>query len=233
MTTNPPFRLDDWHRLLFGLASWPFLLEVLLRTSVTWGLLILTTRLLGRRTAAQYTLFDLSMTVTLAAAIGVPLQASNRGMLPPFIIAIVAIGLQRVLTGLSVRHRRIENVITTDVSLILQDGRLNLTELQRNLLPREKIYEVLRLRGVRQLGEISRLYMEPSGNFSIVLDPTPRPGLMVIPRFDTELRDEATAPGWYACRSCGQTAQAEREPDSKCTECGMSVWTPAGLALKS
>jgi uncharacterized membrane protein YcaP (DUF421 family) len=50
-------------------------------------------RLLGRWVAAQYTLFEISIVVTLAAAIGVPLQASNRGMLPPFVIALVAVAL--------------------------------------------------------------------------------------------------------------------------------------------
>ena len=86
-----PFRLDDWHRFLFGNASWTFLLEVLLRTSITYILILVAMRLLGRRIAAQYTLFEISIVVTLAAAIGVPLQAANRGMLPPFIIALVAV----------------------------------------------------------------------------------------------------------------------------------------------
>jgi hypothetical protein len=55
-----PFGLIDWHRFLFGNASQPFLLEVLLRTSVTYVLLIVAMRLLGRRVAGQYTLFEIS-----------------------------------------------------------------------------------------------------------------------------------------------------------------------------
>lgn len=52
----PSFGLTDLHRFLFGNASWQFLLEVMLRTGVTYVLLIVTMRLLGRRVVSQYTL---------------------------------------------------------------------------------------------------------------------------------------------------------------------------------
>ncbi|WOD13987.1 DUF421 domain-containing protein [Paraburkholderia kirstenboschensis] len=106
-----PFSLTDWHRFLFGNASWPFLLEVLLRTSVTYVLLIVVMRLLGRRVAGQYTLFEISIAVTLAAAVGVPLQAADRGLLPPVVIAVVVIVLQRLIARTGSTHRRLETLI--------------------------------------------------------------------------------------------------------------------------
>jgi len=136
-----PFRLDDWHRFLFGNASWLFLFEVLLRTSVTYLLIVVTMRLLGRRIAAQYTLFEISIVVTLAVATGIPLHASNRGVLPPLIIALVAVVLQRFFSRIGAAHRRIETLLSTDVSLPVRDGRFELKELSRAALPREKIYE--------------------------------------------------------------------------------------------
>lgn len=165
---SPPFRLTDWHRFLFGNASWHFLLEVLLRTCATYVLLVIAMRLLGRRVAAQFTLFEISIVVTLAAAIGVPLQAANRGMLPPFLIALVAVALQRIIAAAGITHRRVETMISTDVTLLAREGRLEHAELARAAMPREKVYEAMRLAGWQHLGQISRLYMEPSGAFSFI-----------------------------------------------------------------
>ena len=145
-------------------------------------------RLLGRRIAAQYTLFEISIVVTLAVATGIPLHASNRGVLPPLIIALVAVVLQRFFSRIGAAHRRIETLLSTDVSLLVRDGRFELKELSRAALPREKIYEAMRLRGLQHMGQISRLYMEPSGAFSFVLAQPARPGLSAIPEFDEELR---------------------------------------------
>jgi uncharacterized membrane protein YcaP (DUF421 family) len=226
-----PFRLNDWHRFLFGNASWHFLLEVFLRTGVTYVLLVVAMRLLGRRVAAQYTLFEISIVVTLAAAIGVPLQAANRGMLPPFIIALVAVGLQRLLARTGATNRRFETFISTDVSLLVRDGQFEFAELARAAMPREKIYEALRLRGLQHLGQVSRLYMEPSGAFSVTLARAPRPGLSALPSFDDELRDEAHPPGWYACLNCGHVLQTEVQPKERCAVCAATRWTGAAQEL--
>lgn len=228
-----PFRLDDWHRFLFGNASWPFLFEVLLRTSVTYILIVVAMRLLGRRVAAQYTLFEISVVVTLAAAIGVPLQAANRGMLPPFIIALVAVVLQRLLARVGAAHRRIETFISTDVSLLVRDGRFELNELVRAAMPREKFYEAMRLRGLQHLGQISRLYMEPSGAFSVVLADPVAPGLSVLPEFDDELRRESQAPGWSACLNCGHTVKTGNQEAEACSECSASIWVNAARELEA
>lgn len=223
-----PFSLSDWHRFLFGNASWPFLLEVLLRSGVTYVLLVIAMRLLGRRVAAQYTLFEISIVVTLAAAIGVPLQAANRGLLPPFLIALVAIVLQRLIARAGITHRRVETMISTDVTLLARDGRFELSELGRAAMPRQKVYEAMRFQGWQHLGQISRLYMEPSGKFSFIPARPARPGLSVLPEIDAELRDEARVDGFRACLHCGNTVETvDGEPDDArtCEHCGSHNWT--------
>ncbi|MDR5740792.1 MULTISPECIES: YetF domain-containing protein [unclassified Caballeronia] len=223
---HPPFRLTDWHRFLFGNTSWHFLLEVLLRTSLTYVLLVMTMRLLGRRVAAQYTLFEISIVVTLAAAIGVPLQAANRGMLPPLLIALVAVGLQRLIARAGITNRRVETMVATDVTLLARDGRLDHAELVRTAMPREKIFEAMRIGGWQHLGQVSRLYMEPSGRFSFIPARPAKPGLSVLPAVDEELRAEARVDGWSACTHCGNTVGADGSA-AACDNCGAREWTYA------
>lgn len=219
------FRLTDLHRFLFGNASWPFLIEVLIRTSATFVLLLVAMRLLGRRVAGQYTLFEISLVVTLAAAIGVPLQASNRGMIPPFLIVAVVIVVQRVLARAGARHRRLETLIATDVTLLVRDGQLDYSALRSAAMPREKIFEAMRIHGWQHLGQIGRLYMEPSGAFSFIPAQPPRPGLSVLPAIDDELIDESREQGWSACVHCGHSIECTDAADTICENCGWNIWT--------
>src|SRR5215210_4335030 len=93
-----PIQLTDWHRILAGGTPWTFLLEVMLRAAFTYLLLLVAMRLLGKRVAAQLTLFELSMVVTMAAVIGIPLQVPDRGLLPALAVLLVAVAFQRGLS---------------------------------------------------------------------------------------------------------------------------------------
>ena len=224
---SAPFHLLDLHRILFGNAPWLFLVEVWLRTTITYALLVGCMRFLGRRVAAQFTLFEISIVVTLAAAIGVPLQASTRGLLPPLIIAIVVILLQRTLTRFGVRHRQFETMISTDLTTLVRDGVLQIAGMQQTNIGRKKVFELMRLNGYQHLGQISRAYMEPSGSVSVVRAGQQHPGLSVIPDFDRELVLEGQAKGYFACSRCGFTTISKEAPSSVCTVCGANSWVPA------
>lgn len=225
--------LTDWHRLLVGKLPWTFLIEVLLRASVIYLLLMLAMRLLGKRVAAQLTLFELSVVVTLAATIGVPLESSKHGLLPAMVILAVVILLHRGLSLLALRHRGIEKVMSGDIALLVQDGCLLLHNLRRVVLPREKLYAILRGSGVQHLGEVGRLYLEPSGSFTLIRAQPPAPGLSILPDFDAELRREAMLRERFVCQSCGKPAAAAGQPTTPCPVCGAGEWTEAVETLRT
>jgi len=106
-----------------------------------------------------------------------------------------------------------------DVTLLVRDGMLQVDALDRAVLTREDIFAALRARGIHQLGEVARFYLEPNGSFALVKRPDPEPGLSVW-------RDGAGAPEQLerdhrlqACVGCGQIARAgDLEPCEGCHE---------------
>src|SRR5205809_8135052 len=83
--------LGDWSRILFGSVSAAFFIEVFIRILVFYILLVLSMRLMGKRMSSQLSRNELASLVVLAAAIGVPLQSPERGILPAVIIAAIII----------------------------------------------------------------------------------------------------------------------------------------------
>jgi uncharacterized membrane protein YcaP (DUF421 family) len=226
------FSLADWHRILIGEAPWTFLIEVFIRAGLTYALIMLAMRFLGRRVASQYTLFELSVVVTLAGAIGVPLQAQERGMLPPLIIMAAVILFQRTVARLSMNHHKVNVAVAGEVLNVINNGRLQLDILRKTVLSREKIFALLRMRNIQHLGQLSRVYIEPSGSISVVLTDCPCPGLPIIPEIDQELREAIASRTHYACISCGHTVKREEEPRQACEYCKTERWIPAAEELE-
>ncbi len=219
--------LGDWHRLLLGDLPWTFLLEVVARASFIYILVMFAMRGLGKRVAAQLTVFELSIVVALAATVGVPLEAANKGLLPPVIILVVVIIMQRILSELAFRHHRFDWASSGDVIALMRDGKLLLGCMKKSGLSRERLFAVLRAARIEHLGQIRAMYLEASGAFTLVRAEPPVPGLSILPGFETTLRQEARTHHRFVCASCGALDTQSSRPRSACQACSGTAWTEA------
>ena len=216
----------DWTRLLVGATSWIFLVEVALRAIVVYVALSFAVRIVGHRVAANLTLFELSVAVTLAATAGVVLESPDRGLLPALVVIFTNVALHRGISYWGVRRAAVERVITGRTVTILIDGVLVIRRLSRQSLSHDRLFSMLRARGIQQLGELSRIYSEPSGAYSVVHAQDAQPGLSVLPSFENALRDEAQCTDKRACERCGFTV-ARDKAHAACERCGHSGWAHA------
>jgi len=222
--------LGDWARLFVGEVPASFYLEAIIRVVFIYLLLLGCMRLMGNRMGAVLTRNEMIAMVSLAAANGVALMAPDRGLLPVVVVAGVIIGYQKLIAWRAYHHPKFESVVLDDVSVLVEDGRLNLDKLSASVLSREQFLGRLRNESISNLGAVQRAYQEANGAFSILLFEEPRPGLSILPLVDTDYRaEQAKAPGQFACGSCGNLLASKQEPTSKCARCGEQQWQPAVL----
>jgi len=81
----------EWKRVLMGNLPWTFLAEVAFRGVLIYVLLLFAIRVMGKRVAGQLSLSELAIMVTLGAAIGVPMEVADNGLLPGIVLLLVAI----------------------------------------------------------------------------------------------------------------------------------------------
>jgi hypothetical protein len=170
----------------------------------------------------------LTIIVTLGAAIGVPLQAPDRGMVPAVVILLVAVVYQRGLNFWTFKSRRAEVTLQGDVSVMVKDGLLELPSMKSVVLSKERLFSVLRQEGLVHLGQVKRAYLEADGRFSIYQNQEPPPGLCLIPAGDKDLFEKQfLVPDQYACRNCGHVVRDGRRSPDACSRCGFQCWSPA------
>lgn len=223
--------LGTLQRLLMGDAPWIFLVEILVRTVAIYIVLFIVMRLMGKRMAAQLSISEMAVMLTLGAAIGVPLQTPAQGLLPAAVLLVSALFFQRGLSYAAYRQRRVEIATQGDVTLLLKDGRLLLPNLGKAGLSIARVHSTLRAMDVQHLGELRRVYLEATGDFTLIKFRTPRVGFWIMPTPDEDLVLKTEAGGSLACTQCGYVT-VQKNPEV-CPHCNCSQWLTSAHRLGS
>lgn len=220
--------ISDWLRILIGEVPVVFFIELFIRAMVVYLILLVSMRAMGKRMSSQLGRNELAALVSLAAAVGIPMMAPDRGLLSAVVIAIVLIAVERVVAKRSSKNESFENYALGKVSSLINDGVVDMKQLRIDGLSHERVFAQLRSQGVLQLGSVARFYMEASGTFTLVRHPKPVPGLSVLPPWDDPLRDcFIEHPENKVCVQCGLPQTHAGAPYKKCSNCGSEKWVTA------
>jgi uncharacterized membrane protein YcaP (DUF421 family) len=221
-------RLNDWLRILVGEVPGSFYIELVIRAVVIYLILTVSMRLLGKRMSSQLGRTDMVAMVTLAAAIGVPLQAPDRGILPAVVIAIVVVYMGRFIAAKTFGNQTFEKFSQGNIDILVADAVMKPDRMKAVRVSRERLLAQLRSNGIKHLGEVQRLYMEANGSFTLIPKKDIQPGLSIIPQWDDEFIQQLRKHNeLMVCQYCGNNAQSAESSKTKCANCGESVWINA------
>src|SRR5690606_31112720 len=102
---------------------------------------------------------------------------------------------------------------------LLSDGVILCDGLSARRIGTAELAEMLRLRGVQNLGSLWGVWMEPSGEISLFPADPPRMGLAIVP----PLEEQPPAPPGPAeipcCRNCGSMVIVQDPEGQICSNC--------------
>ena len=221
-------KITDIMRIIQGEVPWSFLIEVVIRIFFIYLILMFSMKLMGKRMASTLTRNELAALVSLAAAVGVPLQVPDKGLLPALIICMIVVIIQRLMAIWMFRNNKLERLTQGDIDILVQNGVLNLETMKKALLSRERVFAQLRSESIDNLGRVKRLYMENSGSFNILTFNEPRQGLSLIPEWDEEYRKTRNiATNAFSCNNCGFVVHTPTAPEQACQRCQEKDWERA------
>jgi uncharacterized membrane protein YcaP (DUF421 family) len=223
-------KLADWLRIIIGDTPAIFFVEIIFRVILIYAILLISMRLIGNRMAASLTRIEQASLVTLAAAIGVPIQTPERGILPAFIIALVVVVCGKIIASKTVKSERFERIAQGKIDTLVNDGVLQMKMIRNTSLTPERIFAQLRSNGIVCLSQVKRFYIEANGNFTLLRAKEERPGLMILPEYDQAFRKEFKKSDKEICATCG--AVKETKEQDKCNNCNRNVWIQGWYAQK-
>jgi uncharacterized membrane protein YcaP (DUF421 family) len=226
--------LTDWMRILVGEVPTGFYFELLIRAVAVYLILLVSIRSMGKRMSSQLSRAELAALVSLAAAVGIPMMAPDRGILPAIVIAFVLITVERLMALQSCKSQKFESFAQGNISTLISDGVVNMKALKQVSLSHERVFAQLRSQEVLHLGSVSRFYMEANGTFTLVSRPEPMPGLCTLPPWDHEMLNRFTEhTNKQICVQCGFPQKSLGNPYPACPNCGAEKWVNAVLEVSS
>ncbi|MEY4511937.1 MAG: hypothetical protein RLZZ450_4059 [Pseudomonadota bacterium] len=231
---SEPYKFD-LQRILFGdLPLW-FLGEIVFRTVLIYLYTLLLVRVLGKRGLGQLSPFDFAIVIALGSAVGDPMFYDDVPVVHCIVVITVIVILQRSVSWLSDRSRHARDFIESVPRRLVLRGVVDHKTLRDEQLDAEELFAALRTQGIRQLGEVERAYIEPSGAISVLRIDEPRTGRPMVARSDPDFppvhtaRAPAPDTASYACDACGlgiELDQGEAFP-AACANCPCDRWLHA------
>jgi uncharacterized membrane protein YcaP (DUF421 family) len=126
------------------------------------------TRILGKKLISQMTSFDLVYAVILGGIIEEGIY-NKEVKIVHVLYAITLWGvIIFIIEKLTEKFKALRTPLRGKTSVLIRDGELNITEIERNSLEMEQLRTMLRQHGVFSLREVKYAFLETSGDISVM-----------------------------------------------------------------
>jgi len=137
---------------MWNLAS--TLAEIVLRTAVIYGIVLVGIRLSGKREVGQMTPFDLVLLLLIANAVQNAMTGPDTSVLGGVTAAVTLLALNAIVSRLGVRDTRIRKFVGGTPSLLVYNGAIIKEHLQKEGITAGDLGLALREHGVGNLNDV-------------------------------------------------------------------------------
>ncbi|MGI9035919.1 MAG: DUF421 domain-containing protein [Pyrinomonadaceae bacterium] len=148
--------------------SWFNLLSVLIVGILVYAALIFWLRVSGKRTLSKWNAFDFVVTIALGSILASVMMSKNVALTEGILAFLVLIGLQFVITWLSVRFDFVKNIVKAEPTLLLDKGEFLADALRRQRVTESEVRAAIRAQGLAAVEDVEAVVLETNGTFSVI-----------------------------------------------------------------
>src|SRR5579872_7079220 len=145
-----------------------FLAAIAVRTLIVLLALVIGLRLLGKRQAGQYSVYDLALIMLLANAVQNAMTNGDGHLLVGVVSSATLLCAGWVISRAFDRLPGLSHRVAGDPTLLASDGQFIRSHLAHEQVTEEQILAAMRAHGVCDLSELRMAVLEVDGSISIV-----------------------------------------------------------------
>jgi uncharacterized membrane protein YcaP (DUF421 family) len=157
-------------------APWHTLLDVALRTTVVYLVLLVGIRLTGQRLLGQLSAFDLVLLLIIANAVQNAMVGPDTSLAGGLVAAGVLLFWHQVINRLRRSSRRFGKLIAGEGVMLINAGEMLEEHLRRAGVTRDELLQALREHGVGTVADVRMAVLEPDGSVSVIRYDDMKPG---------------------------------------------------------
>lgn len=141
-------------------------MDVILRTIITYFLLILLMRIMGKRQLGELEVSELIVAFMLSELASAPLIEKNKTILDAFVPIAVLVSLEILLAYTTLKMPQLKRMLYGSPSIIVYKGKLDTKELRRQRLELGELITSSRESGIGDFADIEYCILEGDGKLS-------------------------------------------------------------------
>ena len=142
-------------------------ISIIVKTFVLYIFIILMYRIMGKKEVGELGIGDLTVSVLIAELAALSIEEKETSILVSIVPIIVLVVCEMVISFISMKSEAIRNFIDGRPSVIIKDGKVNLTLMTKLRYTLDDLITQLREKGVKSLEEVDYAILENSGNLSV------------------------------------------------------------------
>lgn len=215
----------EWQRILLNELPPHFLIEVAIRSTVMFLILLVVLKLTGKRGIKQLSVFETVIIISLGSAAGDPMFYEDVGLVPAIGVFLMVLILYRLVTWLTGKSPWFEKLVEGKTECLVESGKFSPNKFERESLSQDEFFTELRLKSIEHLGQVKQAYLETTGDVSVFFyeDEQVKYGLPIRPELFCQKTDTVPKAAMYSCSKCGETKELQPGKHS-CPACNNIYW---------
>lgn len=152
------------------------LVEIVIRTTIIYLVIVIGFRLSGTRQVGQMTPFDLALLLLIANAVQNAMTGPDTSLSGGIVAAVTLLIANALVSRVVWRHRRIRKWLEGTPRLLIHKGRILMENLEREKVTVDELHEALREHGIASIADVGLAVLEVDGTISVLKNdelPTP------------------------------------------------------------
>ncbi|MCS6806487.1 MAG: DUF421 domain-containing protein [Acidobacteriota bacterium] len=144
------------------------LLEIALRTTIIYVVVLLGIRLTGKREVGQMTPFDLVLLLLLANAVQNAMTGPDTSVTGGLVAAVTLLAVNAVVTRMVWRYKKVRRLVEGTPTLLIHQGKILSENLAKERVTEETLRQALREHGIASVTEVALAVLEVDGSISVL-----------------------------------------------------------------
>lgn len=147
------------------------MLVLFFRTIFLYALVILVTRLMGKRQIGQLQPFEFAVTILISELAAIPMQSSGVPILHGVIPIITILIVQLFISVILLKNQTIRSIICGRPSILIKNGLICKKTMNNELYTISDLLEQLRIKNYSNVSDIEFAILETNGELSVIPKP--------------------------------------------------------------
>lgn len=163
------------------------LLRVLVVGVLAYVAVVVMLRISGNRTLSKMNAFDFIVTIALGSTLSSIIISKDVALAEGILALALLIGLQYIVTWLSVRSSQVHRLVKSEPVLVLHRGDMLPDAMRRARVTKAEVLAAIRESGSASHKQIAAVVLETDGTFSVVSQSSnPPTALTTVPEADID-----------------------------------------------